>query len=74
MYQNLFAIGWAMHVVDDFAKGWVPIKNPNQYNLLNSSPTKNIWYDLVRKHAQCYELGIRVQTSWVLFRNKIRQT
>jgi hypothetical protein len=63
MYQNLFAIGWAMHGVDVLAKVPVPKENQSLYSQLNSLPTKNILSVKVSLHAPTNLLLVRVQTD-----------
>ena len=74
MFLSLSAIGWARHDVDVSAMGWVPIKNQTLCSLLNSLPTKNIWYATISLHVQCPLLPVRAEINWVVCQNKIYQT
>jgi hypothetical protein len=74
MCQNLFAIGWARHVFDLFARAQVPKENPSLCNQLNNLPTKNILFSIVVVHAQWNLLAVHVQTNRVRFLNRIHQT
>jgi hypothetical protein len=74
MFQSLSAIGLTKHDVDVLAKALVPKENQSLCSQLNSLPTKNILFVKVSLHAPKNLLLVRVQTGWVGFQNKIRQT
>jgi hypothetical protein len=63
-----------MHGVDVLAKALAPKENQSPCSQLNSLPTKNILSVKVPLHAPKNLLLVRVQTDWVGFLNKIRQT
>ena len=65
MYQNLFAIDWAMYGVDVLAKVQAPKANPSLCNHISMRSTKNILYGTDSVHAQSNQPHARVQTDWV---------
>ena len=65
MYQNLFAIGWAMHVVDVLAKAMAAKANPTPNSHISMRSTKRILCGLVVAHARLNQPHARVQIGWV---------
>ena len=71
---NRVDVGWAMHVVVDFAMAAVQKANPTIQGPLSSVPTKNILCHSTSVHAQYYQPCANAQTTLAFVPNKIRQT
>lgn len=74
MFQNLFATGWAMHVVDAVARVEAPKENPTLCSPLNSSPTKSILSLKSLVRVQLNQLIAHAGIDWVFALNKKHQT
>jgi hypothetical protein len=72
--QNLFAIDWAMRVVDGLAREVVQKANPTNQGPLSSVSTRNTLCDSAVAHALYCQLDAHAQIGLASFLNKIRQT
>jgi hypothetical protein len=71
---NRVDVGWATHVVVDFATAAVQKANPMRQGPLSSVPTRNILYYSIFVHARCCQPHAHAQTTLAFVPNKIRQT
>ena len=74
MCPNPLAIGWAMHVVDVFAKAVVHKGNQTLCNPLSMKPSRRIVCGQVVVPARWIQPVAHVETDRAWFQYKIRQT